>query len=563
MNTRADPLIWNIEAWKRPTGALLVMTLALNVLGLTIPIAGSQIFGRIIPNPQSATLTVLVIGVAMLGAMEGLLRYGRMIVLTRSGANFAGLMTYRLLTHVLASEPADGHLASSRSVEYLGAIQQLKEKYNGQIVVSVVELMFLPLIVGVIFIISWMAGLFVLLGLAAFAALTLRDATEMKRLVDRNTADSEARYDFLFAMLSGMHAIKSMGIEDHILRRFESFQSRIAADNHELAIVTGRLLNSTPIASQILTAAMLTFGAISVGYGHTTMGGVSALVLLSGRVTAPLQRAIFILVQMRDIEAAQVKLDAVLAQPRIAEPVETLDIVNEGRLSADGLAFRDPKGSLLFEDVGLSLQPGEIVALSGPSERANSLFLQLLAGVHKPAAGEIRLNGTPPTHYPQKLLNRCVGYVPTAGILFRGTIRDNITRFGEVSVDEAMDVAAVLEIDALIKELPNGLDTELAGSASETIPPGLCQQLAILRAVATRPKLILLDNADRGLDREGYAKLHRFIGKIHGQATFVIASDDANLLSFATKRVMLDRTGLRPVDGFAVQSRTSYRDLKI
>ncbi|MFC4170305.1 ATP-binding cassette domain-containing protein [Teichococcus aestuarii] len=549
--------------WKQSVLTLLLVTLALNVLSLTIPVAASQIFGHLIPAPYSPTLLILVASVVCLGAAEGLLRFARAAVLNRAGANFAGLITHRLLTHIITSDPPGGRLLASRSIEYLGAIQQLKEKYNGQIVVSMIELLFLPIILAAIFAISWMTGLFVLLCLAIFGLVTLLDARRMERLVDQSAAEGESRYDFLFTMLDAMHLIKALGIEDNILRRFEAGQSSMSRRNHQLGLVTGRLLNSASVASQSLTAATLALGAIAVGHGQTTMGGVSALVLLSGRVMAPLQQAIFLFVQMKDIGAAQQKIVALLRQEPVASPRHELSVTNEGRVSLNRAAFHASDGTCLFRDVNLTLQPGEIVAISGPSERANSALLQIIAGVHRPAEGTATLNGVAPTEYPQPLLNRCVGYVSSEGILFRGTIRDNITRFGEVSVEAAMEVAALLGIDAAINELPNGLDTQLMGSAADAIPPGLRQQLTILRALATRPKLILLDNADRALDREGYAKLSRFIGKVHGQATFILVSDDANLLGYADKRFLLSEGGLRPIEGFAMAERISYRDLRV
>ncbi|MCQ8783766.1 ATP-binding cassette domain-containing protein [Mangrovibrevibacter kandeliae] len=550
-------------AGRRHVPALVVMTLALNVLGLSIPLAAAQIFGRILPNPQSTTLPVMVVGVVLLAAAEGLLRYGRTLAIARAGNNFAALLTHRVLSHVVVSQPRERQLANSRSVEYVGAVQQLKERYDGQIVVSVVELLFLPLIVGVIFAVSALAGLFVTLCLVGFALLTLRDARRMNRLVEQITAESDRRYDFLFATLSGMQAIKAMGVEDSIARRYEVFQGQLATLNHALAQVSGRLINASTLASQAMIALMLGFGAVAVAQGNTTMGGVTALVLLAGRVMGPLQRAVFVFVQLRDVRAAEKKLRDVLAQPLVSTPRPDLDVRNEGRVELDDVRFDDESEGVPIAGVNLSLHPGEIVSISGSSGPARSALLQVMAGIARPQGGSVSLNGHAPTDYPQPLLNRCVGYVPENGVLFRGTIGENVTRFGEVSVEEAMDVAEILEIDTLINALPAGLDTKVTGGAGESFPPGLRQQLAILRALATRPKLILLDNADRGLDRDGYAKLCRFIGKVQGQAAFVIVSDDANLQGYATRRYRLEADGLHLVADFEAQMRTSYLDLRL
>ncbi len=453
-------------------------------------------------------------------------------------------------------------LSSSHSLEQLNAVQHMAERHAGQILVGIAEMAFLPMIVGCILYISLPAGLIVIAGLVLFALVTTPLAVRMKRLAAQTQTVDEERYDFLFATLGAMHAIKAMGIEDSMVRRYEALQARVARDNHALALATTRLLNAAPLANQMMVATMLIFGAVSMVWGNIAMGGVTALVLLSGRVTAPLQRGVFIFVQLKDVSAARQKVERVLATPAIAAPDEAIEVDNVGRVALDDVAFATDAGEV-FAGASLRLEPGEVLAVSSTSERQTSSLLRLMAGIVVPTGGSVTLNGLAPTAYPQPLLNRCVGYIPPAGTLFRGTIRENITRYGEVSVDEAMKVADFLEIAASIKELPLGLDTPVVGGAGETIPPGLIQQLAFVRALAPRPRLILLDRADRGLDGEAYMKLHRFIGSIRGQATFVIVSDDANLVGFATRRCSLDAGGLRFDTAAAAPARTAYRDLKL
>ncbi|UOM32598.1 ATP-binding cassette domain-containing protein [Acuticoccus sp. I52.16.1] len=561
MSTFATP---NSSAISRiePAIQLAVLTMALNLMGLALPIAVAQIFDRIIPNPGTSTLSLIAVGIVAIGAMDALLRYARAAILARAGANFAGAMTHRVLAQVLLARPGAAGTSPSQSLEYLSAIGQLKEKYNGQVLVSLVELLFLPMMVAVIFWISTTAGVLVTLALVVFALRTWQDAVRMRGIGDRIKTESEVRYNFLFNMLGAMQAIKSLGIEDIILRRYEALHGTLARGNYRLALVTGRLLNSGSVASQMMVAGVLAFGALGVSRGTMTMGSVSALVIIASRIMVPVQRAVFVFVQMKNIGAARKKIEGVLARPLIAAPDETIDIKNEGRLTLDDVAF-EREGKPLFAGASLSIVPGEVVALSGRSAAASTALLKLVAGIEVPSEGEVRLNGVPPTRYPQWRLNRAVGYVPSYGTMFRGTIRDNLTRFGEVDDDAVMAVAAIMEIDHLIKELPQGLDTEVLGGATETIPPGLVQQLTLLRALATRPRLILLDNVDRGLDQAGYAKLHRFVGAVHGQASFIIVSDDANLLSYANKRFTLEGEGLRPTMGFEQTERVAYRDFKL
>ncbi|WP_075222886.1 ABC transporter transmembrane domain-containing protein [Acuticoccus yangtzensis] len=543
-------------------GELVALTMALNVLGLCVPIVASQVFGRVLPNPGSATLSVLALILVACGVAEALLRYARAAIMARAGANFAGATTHRVLTMVLLGEPPRGGTTPAQSLDYLAAISQLKDRYNGQILVSIVELLFLPMMIAVILTISVTAGVMVSTALVIFAAVTLREALQMKGAAHAAKAMSEARYGTLFSLLSAIQAIKALGIEDTMLRRYETVQGAVTAANHKLALASGRLITSGPIASQVLVALVLAFGALSVANGSMTMGGVTAIVIIASRLMAPVQRAVFVYVQMRDVEAARVAVQSVLDRPLIANPVEGRSAPNEGRAQVDDVTVSH-NGVVMFEGANLTISPGEVIALSGADPKANAALMHVIAGIIAPTRGSVRLNGLAPTEVPQSDLNRFVGYVPPHGSMFRGTIRDNITRFGEVTSDAAMEVAEILEIDDILKTLPNGLDTELMGGANETIAPGLVQQLALVRALATRPRLILFNNADRGLDQEGYAKLHRFVGKIHGQASFVILSDDVNLLGYANRRFTLTRSGLVRTEGFEMRERTAYRDVKL
>ncbi|WMS40967.1 ABC transporter transmembrane domain-containing protein [Acuticoccus sp. MNP-M23] len=541
---------------------MLLVTMVLNVFVLAVPLATAQVFDRILSNPHSPTLFFILVSLVAIAVAEAVLRLGRAAMLARSHTVFAAGLAHSVLTHVVQSDIRSIKTSSSRSLEQLNAIQQVAERYSGQVLVSGAELLFLPIVVAGIFAISVKAGMLVAGGLLLFGAITLVLAMRMNRLAGQSQIDERERYEFLFSALSALDAVKSLGVEDNVARRHESIQRKIAAANHALAIATTRLLSAAPLANQAMMMATLVFGAVAVGQGELTMGAVTALVLLSGRVTVPLQRAVFLLVQMKDIVAAREKVGSVLSCPAIATPQADISPDNIGRLSLQGVTY-DAEPDCRIADVTLNLKPGEVLCLSSDSERQASALLRLMAGIIAPTSGVVELNGVAPTAYNQPLLNACVGYLPAGGVMFRGSIRENITRFGEVPIEQAMNVAALLGVDTLIKELPDGVETPLTGRNGEAIPPGLIQQLSFVRALAQRPRLILLDRADRGLDRNAYSRLHKFVGALRGQATLVIVSDDANLVDFATRRSVIDANGLRAGSPNDLRVVTPYRSLEL
>ncbi|NEW94972.1 ATP-binding cassette domain-containing protein [Rhodopseudomonas sp. BR0M22] len=545
-----------------PVMTLVLTTLALNILALALPVASLQMFTRMVANPGTPTLTVLVIAVIVCGGLEALLRIGRTYLISTAGAEYAVAMMQRVLDQVVALEPTGDERGASSGVEYIAAVQELKELYNGQLIVGIVELAFLPVILGLIVFVSPSAAVIVTLCIGVYCALTYRSAVKLRAAARSSVTASEEMYEFLFTVLSSTHLVKAMAVEESILRRYEKLQGRRVIDNHETALTVGRLVNGATIANLAITATMLVWGALSVGAGGTTLGTVAAIVLLGGRITVPLQRAVFILVQSRELETAGRDLDTLFERSALpaAAPASRNHHRISGRIELDGVSLDGPTGTPLLDGVSLSIAPGESIAISGPSDAANSALLRVIAGALRPTAGTVLYDGFASDALSMSQLNRIVAYVPADGVLFRGTVRDNITRFGEVTIDEAMEVASLLEVDVAINELPLGLDTELLGGLMENIPPGLRQQLTMVRSLATRPRVILFDNADRGLDRAGYARFSRFIGRIRGQAAMVLVSDDNNLADHTTKAFALTDGHLVPLMTAPTLS-IAYRDI--
>lgn len=537
----------------------------MNLLGLSIPIAAQLVFNRILPVPEASTLPTIVVGVVIFGAIEASLRLLRSIILQEERRMFTAQVTKQLMKRIISSDFEAGERGAARSLDYFQRIGQVGDKYTGQSLVAIAELFFLPIIIGLMMYIAPVAGFLVLLCLIVGTAFTLRDAHRLQKCAVVLNKRTERRYQFLLMILHAIHPLKALAMEQQVLRSYESIQADIARTSLMAGNAAGRMMNGMVTTNQVVVAVCLIYGAFAVNQGEITLGAVSAIVLLGGRLAAPIQRAVFIFMQSRDLCQAEIVLKkAFELQPR-RQKVEKLQVNNIGKLQADGLSFSVGSGRTeeIYDDIELDVVPGETVGIAAKNGAAIARFFRILAGVEDPLSGTVRLNDQPVEDYCQDELNNCVAYVSGNAPMFYGTIRDNITRFGSITLDEAMSVAHIMGIDDLIKELPRGIDTELTGMSDENIPAGLCQQLAMLRAVVLRPKLMLLDNADRGLDRASYGRLQSFLAKIEGQATILMASEDRNLTSNCRRRLTLTPTGLQIEASLAREHLVPYRSLKL
>ena len=122
---------------------------------------------------------------------------------------------------------------------------------------------------------------------------------------------------------------------------------------------------------------------------------------------------------------------------------------------------------------------------------------------------------------------------------FSGSIRDNITCFGRNELEAAQEVTALLGVDQDVAALAGGFETHIISPALSQIPPGLAQRIAIARALAPKPRVILFDGAETGLDRRAYSALYSLLARIKGQATMILVTNDDNITNLADRHLHL------------------------
>jgi ATP-binding cassette subfamily C protein LapB len=288
-----------------------------------------------------------------------------------------------------------------------------------------------------------------------------------------------------------------------------------------------------------MIAAVVTVGAGMVIEGSLTIGALIAILLLSGRITMPVQRALLLWVRYQDFRLTRDKVTNLFQTPILVLPKEAPITAKDGDLELRDVGFCLPDGAFILRRAHLALRPGEAVALAGEPGSGKTLLLKLIAGIYTPSEGEILVDGVPTTAYPLSALIERVGLISNESVIFRGTIRDNITRFGEVPEAQAREVAKLLGVEREVARLPGGFDTMLDGEGTDSIAPGLQRRIAIARVLATKPRILLFDEADRGLDREGYNLLYRLLGQLRRKITLVVVTNDRNLRQLAPNHYIL------------------------
>lgn len=561
-----DPL--KPEGYRSATHSLLLGTLAISVLSLALPIMTLQVYDRILPNPGTGTLPVLITGVCVAIVLEACLRLCRAYVMARSSASYEHRMACLAIGKVLNADLSQiGTYGIGTHLHRMAAIGKLKDFYNGHALTVIAEMCFLPLFFGLIaYIGGWLALVpAVILGVFTVVSVVrgvkLRDA-----LLQREDADDK-RFNFLIESLEGIHTLKSFALEQFFVRRYEALEEDSCVENYHVAQETARTFNTGAIFSHIMVIAVISAGAWFVLQGNLTTGGLIAVLLLSGRIMQPVQKALALWARYQDYLLACNHIETLFATPQQQiKPRDGLsDYNHDGTLSLRGVSFRHKgEGQALFDDVNLELRHGDCVLLSGAHGSGKTTLLKLISGVYPASAGKIIVDGYPVDSYrPEELVNH-IGFVHTTPLIFRGTIRENITCFGQTEESKAREVAALLDVDKDVAKLPSGFDTFLSGNHIDSISPGLMQRIAITRTLASKPRIILFDNAERALDKNGYGMVYSLLARLKGKATMVLLSDDRNIRALADKHyVLADGKLVAGEDTYSKGNVRPYKELKL
>lgn len=216
------------------------------------------------------------------------------------------------------------------------------------------------------------------------------------------------------------------------------------------------------------------------------------------------------------------------------------------------LSFRYPSKDLdAVKNISLRIEPGEFVAIVGPSGAGKTTLVDLILGVLSPDAGSVLISGAAPGVATSKF-HGAIAYVPQDIIVFNGTIANNVAMGYEFLPQDLEQIMAALkraQLEDLISELPSGINSAV-GERGSKLSGGQRQRLGIARALYTNPKLIILDEATSALDGETEAKISASLSALRGTSTVIVIAHRLATIKNADKVVYMNAGMVEGVGNF-------------
>ncbi len=512
-------------AWRRPD--VLLASLFINLMGLALPIVILQIYDRIIPNSALSTFAVLIAFVSLSLLAEVVLRILRATILSAAGARYEHRTGLAALSAVLDSDYANYSRSTAGSyADKMSGLQQVRDFYAGQVATLAIDVPFIAIFLTLI----WLIGgylVFVPLGLIAVLVFLVYVLGEkLTQALNSRQETDRRRYDFLIETLQGSHTVKALAMERLMVRRYERLQSQSSGSVVNLSELHSFCASIANSFSQLGMVLYVAAGSLLVVNQSMTLGGLAAGTMLTGRALQPILRGLNFWTRLQSVLVAQESLEEVfeLQESKIDESSAAPRF--RGEIEIRNVSFRyEPDDAPIFKDISLQVSAGAMIGITGENGCGITTFLSLLNGIQKPTSGQILIDGHDIAAYESSSVRAQIGFMPEKGVLFNGTLLENLTMFREGDAKlRAVEIVRLLGMEEFVVRLPHGLDTPLGGTIMNTLPVGIQQRIVIARALVSDPPIVLFDNAHNGLDLESDEQLLQGLLQLRGTKTIILAT---------------------------------------
>ena len=549
----------------RPHKALFVKSFGVLMGLFALELGGTWIWRYALDGPVTAAteagasedalvrelLLWLGVYVGVLAVMI-VLRYHEVAALTRTGQAVIHDLRTAVFRHIQRLDLSffDRQPTGALVTRVTTDVEHLNEMFTSGVVVLLFDLIKVVVVLGVLFAIDWQLALVVTAMTPILIGISIAfrgGARRAHRIVRARLARLNG---YLQEVLSGIRVVQVFRRERRVSQRFEGHLDDYFAANKRTIFLFALFYPSMSMGVYLIQAAALFVGVRAIAGGDLTYGKFLQFWLLLNMLVRPIRELGERYNVLQSAFASAERLFQVLdTQPRIVSPATPASLPGSvdrpGHVRFEGVTFGYLEGQRVVEDVSFEIPPGKTIALVGATGSGKSTLVNLLLRFYDVDSGRITIDGIDITQLDLTELRAHFGLVLQEDFLFAGTVRDNLV-MGRDEVDDAALEAALETSTAnrLVARLDGGLSAAVAERGA-TFSTGERQLLAIARALAGRPGIVVLDEATASVDSGSEARIEQATKSLLAGRSALVVAHRLSTIRDANEILVLDKGRIR------------------
>ncbi|HEV8567238.1 MAG TPA: ABC transporter ATP-binding protein [Actinoplanes sp.] len=410
----------------------------------------------------------------------------------------------------------------SRATNDTDNIAQTLQQTFSQLITSVLT------IIGVLAFMFWISPLLAIIALVTVPVsiwITTRIGKRSQpQFVDQWSTTGKLN-GHIEEMFTGHSLVKVFGRQHEAIETFEQHNQRLYASSFRAQFISGLIQPAMMFIGNVNYVLVAVVGGLRVASGSLSLGDVQAFIQYSRQFSQPLSQVASMANMIQSGVASAERVFALLDAPEQSpEPAFVGMGRVRGRVAFEDVSFRYLPDKPLIDHLSLTVEPGQTVAIVGPTGAGKTTLVNLLMRFYDVTSGRITLDGVDIATMPREQLREHLGMVLQDTWLFGGTIAENIAYGADHPTPEKVEAAAeAAHVDGFVRMLPDGYDTVIDEEGSN-VSAGQKQLITIARAFLAEPSILILDEATSSVDTRTEVLIQRAMSLLRvGRTSFVIA----------------------------------------
>lgn len=474
----------------------------INLLSVASSIFIMVVYDRVIPNAAYSSLFALTFGMVIVVVFDFILKNLRSWYIDLAGQDLdLGVgeeIYYRLLHSPIDSiDNSVGSLANT-----FKEFDALKQFFASATIALLIDLPFVFLFVLVIYLIS---GPLAIIPLSVIPVILIIGIAVQPFIEKHSKAVSEmnqSKYSLLVESLGGLDAIQTNNSSSLFIDRYRNSVKDGSSSSRKSKVLSQLATNSASSAQLISLVGIIFYGTYLIDSGEVSMGAMVAAVLLSSRALSPLAQVANLFGRLNHAKTAYKKIDLLMNTiSDRSNNTEGIKVQTLGNLEIKNLSFSYLNSSIpSINQLRIQIKEGEKIAIMGKNGSGKTTLIKLISGIYKPSQGSLTFNHLNIDEIDQTTFREKLAVVLQDFQLFSGSIKENIVMGRNWIEDKAIQNAIELSgLSSFLDTIPGGLEYILSDKG-KSLSRGQMQSIALARAIAGKPEVLLLDEPTASLD---------------------------------------------------------------